>query len=85
MRTWKVSLILMVNAAPLAASGSAAKVIDIWGGGSESIALRSDGTVWAWGWNLKGQIGDGTAGGDKTTPLQVIFFNKQVYMPFVAG
>ena len=25
-----------------------------------SLALRSDGTVWAWGWNGMGQLGDGT-------------------------
>ena len=30
------------------------------GGGSHSLALRSDGTVWAWGYNGYGQLGDGT-------------------------
>src|SRR5207244_1812414 len=29
-------------------------------GASHSLALYSDGTVWAWGDNTKGQLGDGT-------------------------
>jgi len=24
--------------------------------------VKTDGTVWAWGWNSDGQIGDGTSG-----------------------
>jgi len=35
-----------------------------------SIALRSDGTVWAWGRNSRGQLGDGTTI-DRLTPVQV--------------
>ena len=29
-------------------------------GGSHTLAVRSDGTVWAWGSNVSGQLGDGT-------------------------
>jgi alpha-tubulin suppressor-like RCC1 family protein len=36
--------------------------IDVWteiaAGGSHSLALRADATVWAWGSNLNGQLGD---------------------------
>ena len=48
-------------------------VVQVAAGGSHSIALKSDGTVWAWGSNSNGQLGDGTsgAGTDKLTPVQV--------------
>jgi alpha-tubulin suppressor-like RCC1 family protein len=39
-------------------------------GGNHSLALRSDGTVWAWGSNSQGQLGDGTDT-DRLTPVQV--------------
>jgi alpha-tubulin suppressor-like RCC1 family protein len=35
-------------------------IIDLAGGASHSIALKSDGTVWTWGSNASGQLGDGT-------------------------
>lgn len=35
-------------------------LISISGGASHSLALKNDGTVWAWGWNNRGQLGDGT-------------------------
>ncbi|MBI4492930.1 MAG: IPT/TIG domain-containing protein, partial [Chloroflexi bacterium] len=39
-------------------------------GASHSLALKSDGTVWAWGYNGYGQLGDGTTTGH-ATPVQV--------------
>lgn len=45
-------------------------VIKIAGGDAHTIALKSDGTVWAWGSNYEGQLGDGT-GLNKGTPVQV--------------
>jgi alpha-tubulin suppressor-like RCC1 family protein len=30
-------------------------------GGNHMLAVRRDGTVWAWGHNHEGQLGDGTA------------------------
>ncbi|HZD60824.1 MAG TPA: RCC1 repeat-containing protein, partial [Anaerolineae bacterium] len=39
--------------------------------GAHSLALKSDGTVWAWGGNWYGQLGDGTTTMYKTTPVQV--------------
>ncbi len=39
-------------------------------GGYHSLALKSDGTVFAWGCNTNGQLGDGTKT-DRTTPVQV--------------
>ncbi len=42
----------------------------IMGGESHNFALKSDGTVWDWGWNSMGQLGDGTFT-DRYTPVQV--------------
>ncbi|HHT9146646.1 MAG: carboxypeptidase regulatory-like domain-containing protein [Candidatus Brocadiaceae bacterium] len=39
-------------------------------GGMHSLALKSDGTVWVWGENTQGQLGDGTTS-NKTSPVQV--------------
>jgi alpha-tubulin suppressor-like RCC1 family protein len=36
-----------------------------------SLALKADGTVWAWGCNWYGQLGDGTTT-PRTTPVQVV-------------
>jgi len=42
----------------------------IAGGGAHSLALKNDGMVWAWGWNLYGQLGNGT-NTDSNVPVQV--------------
>jgi len=39
-------------------------------GAYHTVALQSDGTLWAWGWNLYGQLGDGT-NIDNNVPVQV--------------
>src|SRR5262249_52995385 len=52
------------------------QVSDLYGvtaiacGGYHSLALKSDGTVWAWGANSYGQVG-GSATGPVYTPVQV--------------
>ncbi len=46
------------------------KVIAVAAGGTHTIELKSDGTVWAWGWNNFGQLGDGTTT-DSLAPIQV--------------
>src|SRR4030095_690037 len=38
-----------------------------------SLALKDDGTVWAWGWNSNGQLGDGTLV-QRITPAQIPAF-----------
>lgn len=45
-------------------------VVKIVGGGTHSLALKLDGTVWAWGNNNSGQLGDGTTL-SKATPFQI--------------
>jgi alpha-tubulin suppressor-like RCC1 family protein len=45
--------------------------IRVVAGQNHSIALKSDGTVWAWGDNSVRQLGNGTSGGSSDTPVQV--------------
>ena len=46
------------------------QVTAVSGGVGHSLALRADGTVWAWGWNGYGQLGDGTTS-DRLRPVPV--------------
>jgi alpha-tubulin suppressor-like RCC1 family protein len=46
-------------------------VIDITAGVDHSMALKSDGTVWGWGSNNVGSLGDNTTT-DRLTPIQVL-------------
>ena len=39
-------------------------------GDNHTAAIKKDGTLWAWGWNFKGQLGNGT-NIDSNTPVQV--------------
>jgi alpha-tubulin suppressor-like RCC1 family protein len=50
-----------------------ADITAIAGGEDHTIALKQDGSVWIWGWNIYGQLGDGTSGSDnyRATPVQV--------------
>ena len=43
-------------------------VIAITTGFNHTVALKSDGTVWAWGENQNGQLGDGTTSNMRSTP-----------------
>jgi len=46
------------------------RVSVIAGGADHTVALKSDGTVWAWGYNVHGQLGDGTTA-NRHSPVQV--------------
>jgi alpha-tubulin suppressor-like RCC1 family protein len=46
-------------------------------GYAHTVAVRSNGTVWAWGSNGHGQLGDGTTT-QRTTPVQVTGINNAV-------
>jgi hypothetical protein len=45
-------------------------VVAIAAGGYHSLALRSDGTVWAWGYNVYGQLGNNSTT-NSSVPVQV--------------
>src|SRR5436305_1897939 len=40
--------------------GKLTGVIAVSGSNADSLALKSDGTVWAWGWDHDGELGNGT-------------------------
>ena len=51
--------------------GTAANWIYATAGSNYTIAVRNDGTFWAWGSNANGRLGDGTTA-QRTAPAQVI-------------
>ena len=55
---------------PVSGFGIGSGVVAIAAGNFYSLAMKADGTVWAWGPNLSGQLGDGTLL-QKLTPVQV--------------
>ncbi len=56
---------------PTDSSGYLTDVSAIAAGSSHSLALKSDGTVWAWGNNFSGELGDGTTTDSSNKPVQV--------------
>lgn len=47
-----------------------ANIVQVSAGGGHTLAVRSDGTVWAWGENFAGQLGDGFTA-TRTVPVQI--------------
>ena len=45
-------------------------VVAVAAGTNHSLALKADGTVWAWGWNTFGQLGDGS-GVNQNAPVKI--------------
>ena len=53
--------------------------LQVSAGGFHSLALGSDGNAYAWGYNYNGQLGDGTSGGYRTTPVRVKTPDRKTY------
>jgi alpha-tubulin suppressor-like RCC1 family protein len=51
--------------------GSATDWASVSAGNGSSCAVKSGGTLWCWGKNDDGRVGDGTTGTDRTTPTQI--------------
>src|SRR5450631_422866 len=56
---------------PRSLSAAPPAVVSIWGGARHCIILMSNGTVWTWGSNGNGLLGDGTSGNERHTPVEV--------------
>jgi alpha-tubulin suppressor-like RCC1 family protein len=52
--------------------GNANNIVGISGGGFHSLALKSDGTLISWGSDVYGELGNGGANEDQTTPVSVL-------------
>jgi len=59
-------------------------VVAIAAGDSFSVALKKDGSVWTWGNNMSGQLGNGTLGTDSSTPHQVNTLTPSSTNPVIA-
>ncbi len=57
-------------------SGLAGVMTQVAAGEEFSLALRSDGTVWAWGRNDRGQLGRGTISSGELVPARVAVLNR---------
>jgi len=66
-------------------------ITDISAGSEHSLALKQDGTVWAWGRNYEGQLGSGETARHRGSPQLVLgengadFLNLGANPPFLKG
>ena len=63
-------LVPMPNPTPPTQVSGLTEITAVAAGNLYTVALKADGTVWAWGYNPNGRLGDGTTI-DRATPVQV--------------
>lgn len=61
----------VAKSSPVSVTGGFADWCKISSGGFHTVGLRSDGTLWSWGHNSYGQLGDGTSI-TKSSPVSVV-------------
>jgi alpha-tubulin suppressor-like RCC1 family protein len=59
------------RSSPVSVIGGFTDWISAIGGGYHSVALRANGTLWAWGRNSEGQLGDNTTS-SRSSPVSVV-------------
>jgi alpha-tubulin suppressor-like RCC1 family protein len=56
---------------PVSVVGGFTDWVQITAGGNHSVAIRANGTAWAWGWNSNGRLGDNTVT-SRLSPVSVV-------------
>lgn len=69
---------------PVSGLGTGSGVVAVVAGPARSMALKSDGTVWSWGANAGGPLGDGTTM-QRLTPVQVHGVNDAGFLTDVTA
>jgi alpha-tubulin suppressor-like RCC1 family protein len=59
------------QSSPVSVVGGFSDWCEISAGGAHSLAVRTDGTAWAWGFNGDGRLGDGSVT-SRTSPVSVV-------------
>ena len=59
------------RSSPVSVVGGFTDWVQISGGGDHTVAIRANGTAWAWGSSFNGQIGDNSTV-DKSSPVSVV-------------
>lgn len=63
---------------PVQVTGLSDAVEEVVAAGRYTCARTRDGTVWCWGDNISGELGDGTTQSPRTSPVQVIDLGSDV-------
>ncbi|MCL2402491.1 MAG: hypothetical protein FWC90_07615, partial [Oscillospiraceae bacterium] len=58
---------------------SAESVLMVSAGNDHTLMIRNDGTLWAWGGNTNGRLGDGTTN-NSAVPLQIGTNTNWIYV-----
>ncbi|MCM1296939.1 MAG: hypothetical protein NC311_15475, partial [Muribaculaceae bacterium] len=77
------SLLLRVQVLPTAASGRFTTP-KLAAGKEHTVAVKADGTAWAWGSNQKGQLGDGTFT-NRAYPVQMRDMNGKMFTNVISA
>jgi alpha-tubulin suppressor-like RCC1 family protein len=74
------------RSAPVDVQDLSSRVIDIVGGGQHTCALTTSGGVKCWGYNLLGELGDGT-NTNQSTPVDVLGLDtrEKIYFPVIGS
>jgi alpha-tubulin suppressor-like RCC1 family protein len=64
--------------APIEVTALGSSVAGVAAGANHTCAIKTDGTLWCWGWNFDGQLGVGTTTGNVFSPVEVTALGSSV-------